>query len=147
MAGFDFIQLRNLAYAGLSSPHFDIGPIQAKTAGEWNYVGTRNNAFSNRSQKGKLVVLPSPAWAGLPDSDPAKSPASPIPVSLYGATKSASGKAKLQEEWTNADMKATGAVIVPGSVTVDDIEAGDGTWYVLFPPSFCKRAETSERGR
>merc|ERR1719427_475482 len=33
-------------------------PLQKVTAkGCWNYVSTRNNNFSNRSQKGKLCVL------------------------------------------------------------------------------------------
>jgi len=36
--------------------YFDLGPKQMPQAGIFHYMCTRNNAFSNRSQKGKLVV-------------------------------------------------------------------------------------------
>lgn len=36
--------------------YFDLGPRQITQAGVFHYMCTRNNAFSNRSQKGKLVV-------------------------------------------------------------------------------------------
>jgi len=35
---------------------FSLAPQQAKEIGCWNYVSTRNNNFSNRSQKGTLCV-------------------------------------------------------------------------------------------
>ena len=37
---------------------FDLGPRQVTRSGTYHYMSTRNNAFSNRSHKGKLVVLP-----------------------------------------------------------------------------------------
>jgi len=36
--------------------YFDMGPRQVTQAGVYHYLSTRNNAFSNRSQKGKIVV-------------------------------------------------------------------------------------------
>lgn len=38
------------------STYFNHAPIQLNQEGEYNYVSLRNNAFTNRSQKGKLVV-------------------------------------------------------------------------------------------
>lgn len=35
---------------------FDLGPRQITQGGIYHYQSTRNNAFSNRSQKGKIVV-------------------------------------------------------------------------------------------
>lgn len=43
--GLDFTRLRMLALNGLKSSHFDIGPVQATTAGEFRYMCSRNNAF------------------------------------------------------------------------------------------------------
>jgi hypothetical protein len=36
--------------------YFDLGPRQVTQGGIYHYLCTRNNAFSNRSQKGKIVV-------------------------------------------------------------------------------------------
>jgi hypothetical protein len=36
--------------------YFDLGPRQMTTLGVYHYLCTRNNNFSNRSQKGKIVV-------------------------------------------------------------------------------------------
>nr|CAB3228244.1 protein DD3-3 [Phallusia mammillata] len=36
--------------------YFDLGPRKVTQSGNYNYMCTRNNNFSNRSQKGKLVV-------------------------------------------------------------------------------------------
>lgn len=36
--------------------YYDIGPRKVTMTGDYNYMCTRNNNFSNRSQKGKLVV-------------------------------------------------------------------------------------------
>jgi len=36
--------------------YFDSGPKQLNQAGIYHYISTRNNAFSNRSQKGKMTV-------------------------------------------------------------------------------------------
>ena len=36
--------------------YFDLGARQVTQSGIYHYISTRNNAFSNRSQKGKIVV-------------------------------------------------------------------------------------------
>ena len=48
-----------LLFPSLCRASFDLGPRQVTRSGTYHYMSTRNNAFSNRSQKGKLVVLPS----------------------------------------------------------------------------------------
>jgi len=40
------------------SPYFDGGIYEATKLGTFHYMSTRNNNFSNRSQKGKIVVNP-----------------------------------------------------------------------------------------
>jgi len=46
-----------------SAQYFDGGPVQMKTAGTYYYMSTRNNNFSNRSQKGIIFVEPLlPVW-------------------------------------------------------------------------------------
>lgn len=43
--------------------YFNGGPIQMKTAGTYHYMSTRNNNFTNRSQKGSITVDPLlPTW-------------------------------------------------------------------------------------
>ena len=37
--------------------YFDLGPRKATSAGIFYYMSTRNNNFSNRSQKGKIVIV------------------------------------------------------------------------------------------
>jgi hypothetical protein len=49
-----------LARAGIYTPHVDIGPLQAIDNGIFNYICTRNHAFTNRDQKGRIVVSPGP---------------------------------------------------------------------------------------
>jgi len=49
----DFGNMEELDDAGAS---FNLPPQIAKQTGCWNYVSTRNNNFSNRSQKGTLCV-------------------------------------------------------------------------------------------
>ena len=36
--------------------YFDLGPQKVTQTGTYHYMCTRNNNFSNRSQKGRLVV-------------------------------------------------------------------------------------------
>ena len=36
--------------------YFDLGPQKVTMTGTYHYMCTRNNNFSNRSQKGRLVV-------------------------------------------------------------------------------------------
>ena len=37
--------------------YFDLGPRKVTSRRTYHYLSTRNNNFTNRSQKGKLVVL------------------------------------------------------------------------------------------
>ncbi|XP_052266868.1 protein DD3-3-like isoform X2 [Dreissena polymorpha] len=39
-----------------ASPYFDLGPRQITQLGTYHYVSTRNNNFSNRDQKGRIMV-------------------------------------------------------------------------------------------
>jgi len=69
MGGMSELQLAQLA-TGMANPHFNgnmeelddgstsfnLEPVQMTVQGCWNYMGTRNNNFSNRAQKGKLCV-------------------------------------------------------------------------------------------
>lgn len=48
--------LSTLAATALKSKDFDLTPKRINTAGTFHYMCTRNNNFSNRSQKGKIVV-------------------------------------------------------------------------------------------
>ena len=36
--------------------YFDLSPRRITGSGVYNYMSTRNNNFSNRSQKGKIVL-------------------------------------------------------------------------------------------
>ena len=36
--------------------YFDLGPRKVTQAGIYHYLCTRNNNFSNRSQKGRIIV-------------------------------------------------------------------------------------------
>jgi len=49
----DFGNMEELDDAGTT---FCIEPVKASTLGLWNFLCTRNNNFSNRSQKGSLIV-------------------------------------------------------------------------------------------
>lgn len=49
----DYGNMEELDDAGTS---FQMEPVKATAVGCWNYVSTRNNNFSNRSQKGTLCV-------------------------------------------------------------------------------------------
>ena len=50
--------------------YFDLGPRKITGTGTYFFMSTRNNNFSNRSQKGKIVILPNPVtqkqigWGG-----------------------------------------------------------------------------------
>merc|ERR1719150_2603174 len=51
----DYGNMEELDDAGTS---FQMEPVAAAKVGCWSYVSTRNNNFSNRSQKGTLCVDP-----------------------------------------------------------------------------------------
>ena len=44
--------------------YFDLGVRSITQAGTYYYMCTRNNDFSNRSQKGKIMVLPNSITTG-----------------------------------------------------------------------------------
>jgi hypothetical protein len=54
--GFSTAVKRQLALGGVYSPYFDLAPQQVRHAGIFNYMCTRNNAFTNRGQKAQIVV-------------------------------------------------------------------------------------------
>jgi len=58
--GFSLEQRRNLARNGIYTPIVNVGPYQinAPTGNVYNYVGSRNHAFTNRDQKAQVVVQP-----------------------------------------------------------------------------------------
>jgi hypothetical protein len=43
-----------------ATAYFDLGPrlVSATSSGIYHYVSTRNNDFSNRDQKGRIIVQP-----------------------------------------------------------------------------------------
>jgi len=45
-------------YLDDSGTYFDLGPRQITAQGVFNYFSTRNNDFSNRDQKGTIIVSP-----------------------------------------------------------------------------------------
>lgn len=40
--------------------YFDLGPRKITSRAVYHYLCTRNNNFTNRSQKGKIVVMENP---------------------------------------------------------------------------------------
>jgi len=49
---------RNCMKLNAASPYFDGGLIKMNSTGSFFFMSTRNNNFSNRSQKGSITVLP-----------------------------------------------------------------------------------------
>jgi hypothetical protein len=47
------------------TPYFNAGLLRASVTGQWSYMSTRNNNFTNRSQKATLIVQPLIPWWGL----------------------------------------------------------------------------------
>ena len=62
--GLGIMDLQRLALNGLNSSYFDLGPRQVTRSGTYHYMSTRNNNFSNRSHKARLVVLERNATQG-----------------------------------------------------------------------------------
>jgi plastocyanin/cbb3-type cytochrome oxidase subunit 3 len=67
--------LKNMQYGGSmyklddAGTYFDLGPRQITQTGTYHYLCTRNNNFSNRSQKGKIVVSTEGIASGILDSN------------------------------------------------------------------------------
>jgi len=56
--------VRNCKKLNAASPYFNAGLIRLNRTGTWFYMCSRNNNFSNRSQKGALFVTPLvPTWS------------------------------------------------------------------------------------
>jgi hypothetical protein len=49
--------IQNCGFLNSASVYFDATPMQLKASGQFHYFCTRNNAFSNRSQKASLTVV------------------------------------------------------------------------------------------
>jgi hypothetical protein len=56
---------RNCNKLNAGSAYFNGGVIQMSNTGTWNYYSTRNNNFTNRSQKAQLTVNPLIPWWGV----------------------------------------------------------------------------------
>jgi len=57
--GLEYNDLYKLSIPPIYSGYFDLGVRQIKgSTGAYHYLSTRNNNFTNRSQKGKVVVAP-----------------------------------------------------------------------------------------
>ena len=131
--GLDFTHLRMLALWGINSSHFDIGPLQARVPGEFKYLCTRNNDFSNRAQKAMIRVAPNPAWVAL---GPAGIIEAPQTVSMTGETSTASGHAILKQAYFDARPDFA----PPGMITIEDVRPtdpggeGEQNWFKVLPP-------------
>ena len=44
--------------SGARTPYFDAQPVRAGAVGRYEFISTRNNNFSNRGQKGTLIISP-----------------------------------------------------------------------------------------
>ena len=55
---FDFTGVSNgpLLDSRQTTPYFNLGVKPLTKSGNWSYICTRNNAFTNRSQKGYFCV-------------------------------------------------------------------------------------------
>jgi len=53
---------RNCAVLNARGPYYDGGMKAMSTAGSWNFMSTRDNNFSNRSQKGNISVTARSVW-------------------------------------------------------------------------------------
>lgn len=124
--GFDFKRLRQLALYGINSSHFDLGPVQITGIGEYRYICTRNNAFSNRSHKGTIIVAANATWQAL---GPAGKIEVEPSVNLHGEAWTQSGKAALKISLP--DDAPEGTEVVPGYITIEDHE---DEWYRVSPP-------------
>jgi hypothetical protein len=60
LLGYQYEELRRLAKEGIYNPYFDLGPRQVTRTGVWHYMSTRNNNFTNRGQKGLIIVENTP---------------------------------------------------------------------------------------
>jgi len=57
--------LANCAELNSAAGYFDAGPIQMNQYGTFDYMSSRNNAFTNRSQKAKIIVVRWIIWVIL----------------------------------------------------------------------------------
>lgn len=69
--------------------YFDLGPRKMTSVGHYYYLCTRNNDFSNRSQKGKFIVMNNPVssegvgWGGATLGDAGKGAVLTFPEALF----------------------------------------------------------------
>jgi hypothetical protein len=78
-------------------PYFDGGVMKMGTAGVYHYMSTRNNNFSNRSQKGRIIVASS---------------ANALRQTFLGVTApSLDGEPAVPTDWAGVGISITGAVL------------------------------------
>jgi len=71
LAILDKVQLGgNMKELNDAGTFFDLGPRQISSAGVYQYMSTRNNNFSNRSQKGKFIVSSEVLTSGILGRNP-----------------------------------------------------------------------------
>eukprot|EP01048_Picozoa_sp_COSAG05_P006825 COSAG05_NODE_461_length_9571_cov_14.935283_1_plen_734_part_00 len=49
--------VRNCGKLNPVGPYYDAGLVETKNAGQWSFMSTRENNFSNRGHKGQLIVV------------------------------------------------------------------------------------------
>eukprot|EP00128_Syssomonas_multiformis_P015732 Colp12_sorted_trinity150504_noHs@35879 len=88
-----------------SATYFDLGPRQVTKNGVYTYMCTRNNNFSNRDQKGKVVVSDSAITVDKIGTKGGQVAASMSKVEAADGQLNALTTVSVQE-WTPADAKA-----------------------------------------
>jgi len=57
--------IQNCAKLNLAEPYFEHPPIQFSKKATYHYMSSRNNNFTNRSQKGTLIINPHLDWQAI----------------------------------------------------------------------------------
>jgi hypothetical protein len=100
-----------------ASPYFDLGPRQITSAGVYHYMSTRNNNFSNRDQKGEIVIYENDiynAYIGLNggwiDFDSGEVY---IPAGAFDALENFRVQVKTKDQVANTDLDTK--VLIPNN--------------------------------
>jgi len=135
--GLDILDLNKLAFWGLNYSYFDLGPRQVTRAGLYHYLSTRNNAFSNRSQKGSILVG-SKASANTPGNDGSGNYA----VAEWGSSMAFGGTSYSAGAYISVGNNSTGGAGTSDALTTGDIVLGTvgnsgfaTPWILLSPPN------------
>jgi hypothetical protein len=133
LMGLSYADRARLATAGLESAYFDSGPLQATQTGIYHYLSSRNNNFSNRDQKGKLVVL-------APAATPEKIELTTAEMSTYTSTSAMRSGSNWIEVYDQALTSADGASVAEqvasqAPTTTDSLQVeviGTGTYSAVI---------------